>query len=99
MIVGLNGQPISDYYDLRLRVSQSAPGEMVKLDIYRSGQKRQMTVTLGELPEKEAAAKSTPQATEDALRGRASGGAHTRHRRTVEPAGGNPRRGRHASRS
>jgi len=69
VIVGLNGQPISDYQDLRLRVSQSAPGETAKLDVYRGGQKRQMTVTLGELPEQEAAAKSTPQATEDALQG------------------------------
>jgi serine protease Do len=69
VIVGLNGQPVSDYQDLRLRVSQSAPGEVAKLDIYRSGQKRQMSVTLGELPDQEAAAKETPQTNEDAMEG------------------------------
>jgi serine protease Do len=69
VIVGLNGQPVSDYQDLRLRVSQSAPGEIAKLDIYRNGQKRQMSVTLGELPDQQAAAKDAPQANEDAMEG------------------------------
>jgi len=69
VIVGLNGQPISDYQELRLRVSQSAPGETAKLDIYRNGQKRQISVTLTELPDQQAAAKETPEATEDAMQG------------------------------
>jgi serine protease Do len=69
VIVGLNGQTVSDYQDLRLRVSQSAPGEAAKLDIYRNGQKRQMTVTLGELPEQQAAAKEAPATNEDAMEG------------------------------
>ncbi len=69
VIVGLNGQPVSDYQDLRLRVSQSAPGDAAKLDIYRNGQKRQMSVTLGELPDQQAAAKDAPQANEDAMEG------------------------------
>ena len=52
VITTLNGQPISDYSDLRLRVSQSAPGTVVKMDILRNGQKQQITATLGEVPEK-----------------------------------------------
>jgi serine protease Do len=52
VIVSLNGQPISDYADLRLQISQSAPGTSVKLGVIRNGQKRDVTVVLGELPEK-----------------------------------------------
>ena len=69
VIVGLNGQTVADYQDLRLRVSQSAPGEVAKLDIYRNGQKRQMAVTLGELPDQPTAAKETPATNEDAMEG------------------------------
>ena len=69
VIVGMNGQPVSDFQDLRLRVSQSAPGDTVKLDLYRGGQKRQMSVTLGELPDQATAEKSTPETNEDAMEG------------------------------
>jgi serine protease Do len=61
IVTALNGQPVSDYLGFRLRVSQMAPGSSVKLDVLRNGQKREVTVTLGEYPEKaEAAAESTP---------------------------------------
>jgi len=69
VIVGMNGQPISDFQDLRLRVSQSAPGDTVKLDLYRGGQKKQMNVTLGELPDQATAEKSAPETNEDAMEG------------------------------
>jgi serine protease Do len=51
VIVALNGMPVSDAEDLRLRVSQTAPGSAVKMDVMRDGQKRQMSATLMELPE------------------------------------------------
>jgi serine protease Do len=51
VVVGLNGQAVTDPEDLRLRVSQMAPGTTVKLDILRDAQKKQMTATLMELPE------------------------------------------------
>jgi serine protease Do len=51
VVVGLNGTPVPDPEDLRLRVSQTAPGTTVKLDIIRDAQKRQVTATLMELPE------------------------------------------------
>ena len=51
VIVGLNGQGVSDYNDLRLRISQMAPGTNVKLDVYRGGQKRELNATLAEYPE------------------------------------------------
>lgn len=69
VIVAMNGQPIPDFQDLRLRVSQSAPGDTVKLDIYRNGQKRQLSVTLAELPDQQASAKQTPESPEDAMEG------------------------------
>jgi serine protease Do len=56
VITTLNDKAISDYRDLRLQISQMAPGTAVKLGILRSGQKREMTVTLAEYPEKAAAA-------------------------------------------
>jgi serine protease Do len=61
VIVSLNGQAISDYQDLRLRISQSAPGENVKLDVYRNGQKREVTATLREFPEKTETAAAPTQ--------------------------------------
>ena len=48
VVTTLNGQQISDYSDLRLRIAQSAPGTVVKLDVLRNGQKQQINATLGE---------------------------------------------------
>ena len=61
VIVSLNGQAISDYQDLRLRISQSAPGENAKLEVYRNGQKREVTATLREFPEKTETAAAPTQ--------------------------------------
>jgi serine protease Do len=69
VIVALNSQPVSDFQDLRLRISQSAPGEVAKLDVYRNGQKRQFTVTLAEFPEQAAAAAEKPASGENAMEG------------------------------
>ena len=102
VIVGLNGQNISDSYDLRLRVSQTPPGQMVKIDVIRGGQKRQMTITLAEFPEKEQAKAPmpAPQPNQPASAGGLQvGAAHTRHHATVKPAGGHARRGHHPRRS
>jgi Do/DeqQ family serine protease len=70
-IVALNGQPVADYQDLRLRVSQIAPGTRVTLDLFRGGQKRQVTVTLAELPESVGRANVpvVPESSENALEG------------------------------
>ena len=56
VVVAVNGQPVTDAQDLRLRVSQLAPGTTVRLDAIRDGQKRQLTATLVELPETAARA-------------------------------------------
>jgi serine protease Do len=69
VITSLNGQKISDYHDLRLRISQTAPGTSVKLDVYRNGQKQTINATLGEFPEKTQTAQNTPQGEAPALEG------------------------------
>jgi serine protease Do len=50
VIVKLNGQAVSDYTDLRLTISQMAPGTQVKLQIWREGKTQDYSLTLGELP-------------------------------------------------
>jgi serine protease Do len=69
VITALNGQKISDSYELRLRISQSAPGSSVKLDLLRNGQKQGITATLGEFPEKAQTAENAPQGEAPALEG------------------------------
>ncbi len=54
MILSLNGQPVNSAHDLRLRISQTAPGTTVKLGVSRDGKMQDFNVTLGELPEKVA---------------------------------------------
>jgi serine protease Do len=50
VILELNGQPIESANDLRLRISQTAPGSSVKLEVSRGGKTQNMDVTLAELP-------------------------------------------------
>ncbi len=50
VVVALNGTTVVDANDLRLRISQSAPGTSVDLKVIRDGQTKNFNVTLGELP-------------------------------------------------
>ena len=61
VVTALNGQAISDYTDLRLRIAQAAPGTMVKMDVLRNGQKQTITATLAEVPEKSQTAENKEQ--------------------------------------
>jgi serine protease Do len=54
VVVGLNGTPVKDADDLRLRISETAPGTDVSLQLMRDGKAQDVKVTLGELPEKSA---------------------------------------------
>ncbi len=51
VILQLNGQPVESANDLRLRISQTAPGSTVKLGISRDGKTQDVSVTLAELPQ------------------------------------------------
>ena len=50
VILKLNGQAVESANDLRLRISESAPGTNVKLEVSRDGKTQDVNVTLGELP-------------------------------------------------
>lgn len=52
VILAVNGEPVQDNNDLRNRISQTAPGTTVKLKVFRDGSARDISVPLGELPEK-----------------------------------------------
>ncbi len=62
IITAVNGQQVVDNRELRLKISQMAPGTPVKLKLFRDGKERETTITLGELPtEKVAAEAEQPQ--------------------------------------
>jgi len=54
VILKVNGQPVNSANDLRLRISQTPPGTDVKLQVSRDSKLLDVTVDLGEFPEKEA---------------------------------------------
>ena len=60
VVLDLNGQAISSSQDLSVRVSQSAPGTVAHLKIFRDGQEKNVDVTLGEFPEKGSATNAQP---------------------------------------
>jgi serine protease Do len=59
VIVALNGVPVRDSLELRLKVAQMAPGTDVKVGIVRNGEHKDVTVKLGELKEQAQASPST----------------------------------------
>jgi serine protease Do len=65
VILAVNGQEISGANELRLKISQTPPGTLVKLKVWRDGKTQDTSLTLGELPEK----------TEKASKGEEGGGA------------------------
>ncbi|HXO67444.1 MAG TPA: trypsin-like peptidase domain-containing protein, partial [Bradyrhizobium sp.] len=50
VVTALNGTPVKDSRDLAGKVAALAPGSSVKLDIFRGGESKTVTVTLDELP-------------------------------------------------
>jgi serine protease Do len=52
----MNGEPVKNSRDLRLRVAETPPGTEVRLKIIRDGKTQEIAVKLGELPEKAQAA-------------------------------------------
>jgi serine protease Do len=69
VIVKLDGQPVNSANDLRLNISQMAPGTNVKLAVWRDGKVSDFTVTLGELPEKTTAENNGEQGQSGGLQG------------------------------
>jgi serine protease Do len=57
VIVKLNGNDVEETRDLRNRIAMTPPGSTVKLAVVRDGQTRNVEAKLGELPEREQAAR------------------------------------------
>jgi serine protease Do len=55
VITQLNGQPIEDASQLKLRVAESTPGSKVQVAVNRNGEAKTFDVTLGNLPENRVA--------------------------------------------
>ncbi|MGA7919789.1 MAG: DegQ family serine endoprotease [Candidatus Acidiferrales bacterium] len=69
IITKLNGETVGDYTALRLNISEMSPGTTVKLGVWRDGRTQDFNVTLGELPEKAAAASENEQSGGEGLEG------------------------------
>jgi serine protease Do len=50
LILELNGKPVRDRDDLRLRIGETEPGTVVELSILRNGSEKNLKVRLGEMP-------------------------------------------------
>lgn len=53
IIVALDGEAITDARELQLKIASLAPGRTVKLRVLHKGSERDVTMTLGELPNEE----------------------------------------------
>lgn len=60
IILKVNGQPVDSNNDLRLRISQTAPGTPVKLTVFRDGKTFDTDLTLGQLPPNQTANNESP---------------------------------------
>jgi len=69
VILKVDGEPISSANDLRLRISQTAPGTNVKLGIARDGKPLDVNVTLGEYKDKQEESTGDAEGSEEALHG------------------------------
>jgi serine protease Do len=57
IILKLNGNEVNSANDLRLKISQTAPGTTVGLSVWRDGRSMDVKVTLSEKPDQQAQAK------------------------------------------
>jgi len=69
IVVQMNGQPINDPGEFRLKISMMPPGFAVKLKILRNGSESTVAVTLGELPANEEQAQEPEESANSSLQG------------------------------
>ncbi|MGB7434792.1 MAG: DegQ family serine endoprotease [Candidatus Acidiferrum sp.] len=71
IVLDLDGQPVNGSQDLSVRIAQMAPGTVGHLKFFRSGQQKDVDVTLGEFPETASnkAPENGPGATPAGLKG------------------------------
>jgi serine protease Do len=58
IIVDVNGKPVADSNDLRMRISMMPPDSDVKLKVHRNGSEREIAVKLSTMPTEQASANS-----------------------------------------
>jgi serine protease Do len=54
IVLELDGKPITDTREFRLKLAMTKPGTTVRLKVYRDGKERDVSVVLGEMPSKAA---------------------------------------------
>jgi serine protease Do len=69
IIVELNGQPIENQNQLRLKVGQMAPGTTINLKVLRDGKPMQISMKLGEVPTERETASAERESSSDGLQG------------------------------
>ncbi len=69
IVVELNGQPIDNQNQLRLRVGQLAPGTEINLKVLRDGKPMQVAMKLGEAPTERQTASVDHEGSTDGLQG------------------------------
>lgn len=69
VIEELNGQPVSGPNDLRLKIGSMAPGTTVHLKVNHSGETKDVSVTLAEMPSGKNAANTQGQSETSPMRG------------------------------
>ncbi len=50
VVVGFDGEPVEDPRDLAKKVARAGPGHVARIEIVRDGERRTLTVELGEMP-------------------------------------------------
>jgi serine protease Do len=64
VITAVDGQPVKNARELARKISSMAPGTSVKLGVWRTGEEKALTLTLGELPNtRQARAQIAPDET------------------------------------
>ena len=72
VVTAVNGEPVPDANGLRLRISRTAPGTTVRLTVQRPEGPREVSVTLGRLPERDSEAGPGSEEEESGPYGRGS---------------------------
>ena len=65
VITALNGQPVNDIRDLAKQIGDLTPGGTAKLTIWRKGEEKTISLTLGEMPKQREARAAAPKADAD----------------------------------
>ena len=69
IVLEMNGQPITETHDFRLKIAMTAPGTPVHLKVFREGVTKDYVVTLGELPNEPDTASTSKGSSGSSLQG------------------------------